>query len=255
MTVKPASPQQRPGIEFDDGRFPRAKLGFVLLSSEQTVESDMMRWAPDGVGVHFTRAVNPDNITAETLGAMLGSLRPAAAVLAPNADLDVICYACTSGSVVMGEDAVCAELQAGYPDAQPTTLVSGVFAALDAVNAKRVVVGTPYLDEINKIEADYMTAKGFDVVDLQGLNLTYDSDMVRVTPDYIRDFAISLDRPDAEAIFISCGALRTADVIDEIEQVVGKPVVSSNQAMLWHCLRLAGIDDQLDGLGTLFRCH
>ncbi len=57
----------RPGIVFDEGRFPRAKLGFVLLSSEQTVESEMMRHVPDGVGVHFTRAPNPDEITAETL--------------------------------------------------------------------------------------------------------------------------------------------------------------------------------------------
>lgn len=245
----------RDGIQFDDGRFHRAKLGFVLLSSEQTVESDMMRWAPDGVGIHFTRATNPDQITAETLGAMIDSLAPAAAVLAPNANLDVICYACTSGSVVMGEDAVCQQLQAGYPAARPTTLVSGVFAALDALQAKRIVVGTPYLDEINTIEADYMTAKGYDIVDLQGLNITNDSDMVKVTPDYLRDFAISLDWPEADAIFISCGALRTIDVIEEIEQATGKPCVTSNQAMLWHCLRLAGIDDRIDGLGQLTRLH
>ncbi len=245
----------RPGIEFDDGRFPRAKLGFVLLSSEQTVESDMMRWAPDGVGVHFTRAVNPDEITAETLAAMVDSLAPAAAGLAPNADLDVICYACTSGSVVIGEDEVCRQLQAGNPTAQPTTLVSGVFAALDALGAKRVVVGTPYLDDINRIESDYMRAKGYDVLDLQGLNITNDSDMVRVTPDYLRDFAISLDRPDADAIFISCGALRTIDVVEEIEAATGKPCVTSNQAMLWHCLRLAGIEDRIEGMGRLARLH
>lgn len=245
----------REGIEFDNGRFHRAKLGFVLLSSEQTVESDMMRWAPDGVGVHFTRAVNPDEITADTLGAMINSLAPAASVLAPDADLDVICYACTSGSVVMGEDAVCQQLQAGNPTAQPTTLVSGVFAALEALSAKRIVVGTPYLDEINRIEADYMAAKGLDIVDIQGLNITKDSDMVRVTPSYIRDFAISIDRPDADAIFISCGALRTVDVIDEIEAATGKPCVSSNQAMLWHCLRLASIQDQINGLGALFQNH
>jgi maleate isomerase len=79
--------------------------------------------------------------------------------------------------------------------------------------------------------------------------------MVRVTPDYIRDLAISVDRPDADAIFVSCGALRTVDVIDEIEAATGKPCVASNQAMLWHCLRLAGIDDRLEGLGRLFREH
>lgn len=244
-----------PDVEFDDGRFPRAKLGFVLLSSEQTIESDLMRWAPDGVGVHVTRAVNPDRISAANLAAMLDSLAPAAATLAPDAGLDVLCYACTSGSVVMGEAAVRAELRAGNPEPIATTLVSGVFAALDAVEARRIVVGTPYLDEINEIEHDYMTARGFDVLDLRGLGIANDSDMVRVSPRYLRDFAIALDRPEAEAVFISCGALRTMDVIEEIEDEIGKPCIASNQAMLWHCLRLAGIDDRIDGIGRLLRKH
>jgi len=242
----------KPGIEFDEGRFHRAKLGFVLLSSEQTIESEMMRWAPDGVGVHFTRAVNPDQITAENLAGMLDSLAPAASVLAPNAGLDVVCYACTSGSVVMGEAAVMAELRKGNAAATPTTLISSVLAALDAIGAKRIVIATPYLDEINQIEVEYMTARGVEILNIEGLNITNDSDMVRVTPTYIRDFAVGLDTPDADAIFISCGALRSMEVIDEIESATGKPCITSNQAMLWHCLRLAGVDDRIDGLGRLF---
>ena len=146
-----------------------------------------------------------------------------------------------------------AVLSAGHPGAIPTTLISGVFAALDAVGAKSVVVGTPYLDEVNEIERAYMAERGVDILHLEGLNITNDSDMVRVAPGYIRDFAISLDRPDADAVFISCGALRTMDVIDEIEQAIGKPCISSNQAMLWHCLRLAGIDDSIPGIGRLFQ--
>lgn len=243
----------RPGIEFDAGRHHRAKIGFVQLATEQTIESEMLRHAPAGVGMHFTRSPNPDQITSAHLAAMIDDLSDAAAILAPNAGLDVICYACTSGSVVMGEDNVCRELNAGAPDAIATTLVSGVFAGLEALDARRVVVATPYLDEVNTIEADYMTERGWEVLDIQGLNITNDSDMVRVTPQYIRDFAVSVDRPDAEAIFVSCGALRTMEVIDEIEDLTGKPCIASNQAMLWHCLRLAGIHDRLPNLGQLFR--
>ena len=83
----------RAGIEFDDGRHHRAKIGFVLLATEQTIEDDMMRWAPEGVGVHFTRSAIPDQITAENLAGMIDGLSTAAALLAPNADLDVISYA------------------------------------------------------------------------------------------------------------------------------------------------------------------
>ena len=96
-----------------------------------------------------------------------------------------------------------------------------------------------------------MAERGYDVLAIEGLNITNDSDMVRVSPPYIRDFALSLDRPDAEAIFVSCGALRTIEVIAEIEAATGKPCIASNQAMLWHCLRLAGIDDQITGMGRL----
>lgn len=245
----------RDGIRFDDGRFDRAKIGFVLLSSEQTIESEMMRFAPEGVGVHFTRAVNPDEITAENLAASLESLAPAAAVLAPNAGLDVICYACTSGSVVMGESTVIRELRRGSNARHATTLVSGVFAALEALGVRRVAVATPYLEHVNQIEAEYMAERGYQLTRIEGLDITLDSDMVRVAPDYLRDFAISVDDPSADAVFISCGALRSVEVIDEIEDAIGKPVVTSNQAMLWHCLRLAGIQDPLSGMGQLARHH
>jgi len=123
--------------------------------------------------------------------------------------------------------------------------------ALNTVGARRIVVGTPYLDEINQREVQYMSARGFDILAIEGLNLEKDSDMVRVTPGFIKDFALTLDREDADAIFISCGALRTLDVVGEIEAIVKKPVICSNQAMIWDTLRLAGIDDRFSGYGQL----
>jgi hypothetical protein len=68
------------------------------------------------------------------------------------------------------------------------------------------------------------------VLDFQGLNLSYDEEMVRVAPDYLLEFAKAIDRPDADALFISCGALRTVDVIQAIEDALGKPAICSNQA-------------------------
>jgi len=131
------------------------------------------------------------------------------------------------------------------------SLITGVIRALNAVGAKRIVIATPYLDEINQRESEYMSARGFEIVAIEGLNLEKDSDMVRVKPEFIKDFAISLDRDDADAIFISCGALRALDVIDEIEATIGKPVICSNQAMIWDTLRLAGINDHFHGYGQL----
>ncbi len=243
----------RPGIRFDAGRHARARLGFVLLAMEQTIESDMFRLAPPGVGLHFTRAAMANRVDVDTLAAMASGVADAAALLLPDEALDVVCYACTSGSVVIGEDKLFAELRRGAPTARPTSLITGVMRALEALNARRIVIATPYVDAVNAIERDYMRQRGFEILAIEGLGIENDADMVRVTPDYIFDFARSLDRPEADAIFISCGALRSVEIVEALEAETGKPVVVSNQAMLWDCLRLAGVHDRIEGYGRLFR--
>ena len=240
-------------VAFDTGRHHRAKIGYVLLATEQTIQYDMMRFRPEGVGMHFARAAIPDSITSETLMAQAELLAPAAESLLPDGSLDVVCYACTSGSLVIGQDRVHAELNRGAPNAKATSLIAGVIRALNTIGAKKLAVGTPYLREVNDKETVYLEEAGFEVLSMTGLEIEKDSDMVRVTPAFLVDYAVALDRPDADAVFISCGALRTLDVVDEIEQRIGKPVIASNQAMLWDTLRLAGIDDRIDGAGSLLR--
>ncbi|UVK48363.1 arylmalonate decarboxylase (plasmid) [Mesorhizobium sp. AR07] len=240
-------------IRFDAGRHHKAKLGFVLLAMEQTIEEDMFNLAPNGVGVHFQRAPMANKVAVETLSAMASGIGDAAALIVPEVQLDVICYACTSGSVVIGEDNVFAELTRGAPGAKPTSIISGVMRALKAVNARKITIATPYVDPVNEIERVYMEERGFEILNIQGLNIENDEDMVRVTPDYIYEFAKQVDRADSDAIFISCGALRSVDIIQALEAESGKPVITSNQAMMWDCLRLAGVNDRSDKYGRLFK--
>jgi hypothetical protein len=118
---------------FDAGAHHREKIGFVLLATEQTIEDNMMRLCPPGVGMHFTRAANPESITVDGLLAQAPDLSRAAATLLPDGSLDVICYACTSGSLVIGEDTVFAALSAGAATAVPTSLITAVMRALQAM--------------------------------------------------------------------------------------------------------------------------
>ena len=240
---------------FDKGRHARAKIGFVLLATEQTIEDDMFLLRPEGVCVHFARAAIPDSITVESLTRHAGDLARAAETILPDGSLDVICYACTSGSLVIGEENVFAELRKGAPKAEPTSIITAVLNALRTLGATRVAVATPYLDEINQQEADYMAAAGFEITNIQGLNLEKDSDMILVRPEFLAEFAASVDTPDADALFISCGALRSLDIIEALEQKVGKPIICSNQAMMWDVLRRAGINDRIEGYGSLLRNH
>ena len=245
----------RSDVRFDAGRRDRAKLGFVLLAMEQTIEEDVFNLAPAGVGVHFSRAPMANRIDVDSLSDMAGGIGDAASLLLPDGELDVVSYACTSGSVVIGEERVFAELKRGAPNARATCLITSVMRALSAVCAKKIAVATPYVSAVNALEQTYMQERGFEIVNIEGLGIENDADMVRVTPDYILEFARSVDRPEAAAIFISCGALRSIEIIDELEAQVKKPVIVSNQAMMWDCLRMAGIHDRNTGYGQLFREH
>ena len=239
-------------VPYDDGTHWRALLGFIIISMDLVMEENIHRLSPVGVGSSVTRLNSPNDCNVETLAAQINGMAEAASILQPQARPSVVCYACTSGSIVIGEDKVRAEIQRGAPWAKPATLVTGVVNALRRLDAQRIVVATPYLGEINVMESVFLREKGFEVLDIQGLNVEDCEAMGRITPSFIRDFALSVDREDAEAIFVSCGGIRTLDVLQEIEDAAGKPVVCSNQAMMWDCLRRANIDDTYEGYGRLF---
>ena len=238
--------------ELDGGRHHRAKLGFILMSTDLAAEADFYDMAPEGVGVHITRLKTDDYTTNETLSRHIEHMADAASRIQPDMKPDVISYSCTSGSIVIGEERVYAEIRKGAPWAQPMCLVTGVIDALRELGVQKLVVGTPYLDEVNAVEAEFLIEKGFDVLDMQGLNLSTGIEMGRVTPAYWKTFALEIDQPEADAIFLSCSGIRALEVAEEIEQVAGKPVITSNQAQFWSCLRRAGITDELKGFGQIF---
>ncbi|MCP4328189.1 MAG: arylmalonate decarboxylase [Alphaproteobacteria bacterium] len=240
-------------VRYDRGRHWRAKLGFVVLEMEQTVEDDVFRLTPPGVGVHFSRLAMSNSATIETLRQMAPGIEASARSILPEDRLDVVCYTCNCGTMVIGEEAVAAALTRAKPEAKPTTVMTGVVRSLRALGAKRIVVATPYLDEINAYVLQFLQSHGFDVLELQGLNIETNTDIDLVDPGYMREFAASLYRSDADAVFVCCGALRTLDIVAALEEDIGKPAVVSNQAMMWDCLRSAGIDDRIEGFGRLFQ--
>ncbi len=238
--------------ELDQGKHHRAKLGFILMSTDLAAEADFFAMAPDGVAVHITRLKTDDYTTKQTLARHIEHMADAASRIQPDTRPDVISYSCTSGSIVIGEQRIFDEISKGAPWAKPMCLVTGVVDALRELGARKLVVGTPYLDEINTAEAEFLVGKGFEVLDIQGLNLTTGIEFGCVTPAYWKAFAREIDRPDADAIFLSCGGIRSLEVVDEIEQATGKPVITSNQAQFWSCLRRAGIADRIHGFGEIF---
>lgn len=237
----------------DNGRFPRGRIGIVLLAAEQITDSEAMRIIPEGIGIHFSRVEMETAVTIANLIAAGEKLPAAAKRMVPGLKLDAIGYGCTSGSICITEEYAIKQLLKRGDVEKATTMVTGVIHALRALNVKKIAIATPYLDEINVAEAIYFESKGFEIVNIQGMNLIDDFDIASVSPAFIKEYAKSVDAPEAEAVFISCGALRSVEIIEELEKEIGKPVVTSNQAFIWDLLRLAGIEDKIDGYGKLFR--
>ena len=239
-------------IRFDKGRHPRGKIGFVVLAMEQTVEDDVFVTTPPGVGVHFTRVPMSNQVTAETLAAMEPGIVDAAALLLPQGELTVLCYTCNSGTMVIGEQKVMAALKRANPGAEPTTVMTGVIRALRALKAKRLLVLTPYVDDVNAHVKRFLAERGFEIVALHGMGIADNSDIDRMDPEFIREYARGLDVSGVDAVALVCGAMRTMDIVGALEKDLGLPVIASNQAMMWDCLRLCGVDDDFPAYGRIF---
>ncbi|HEX2482589.1 MAG TPA: hypothetical protein VHQ69_11965, partial [Methylomirabilota bacterium] len=117
---------------------------------------------------------------------------------------------------------------------------------------KRVAVAAPYIDEVCARLRRFLEESGLGVTSLENLGLRGMA-ITEVTSPEVMELAKRADRPEAEALFLSCTNLRTFDALEPLEQELGKPVISSNLATMWHAIRLAGLAPRLAGLGSLYR--
>lgn len=246
--------QQHFDFEIDAGIAERAAIGLLVLSSDQTVEHDFRRMLNlDGVGVFQSRLETENIVTPESLKAMEARIPGATELVLPGVDLDVVAYGCTSASMVIGEQRIFEQIHSVRPGVACTTPITGAFAAFDTLGIKRLAVLTPYRTDVNQKVRDYIEGRGVEVTAFGSFHEQDDRRAARITEQSIADAAIALGQSDdVDGIFVSCTSLRLASAAQKIEQKLGKPVTSSNHAMAWHCLRLAGINDPQPEHGKLF---
>jgi len=242
-------------FETDAGLGHRARIGLIVLASDHTVEYEFRKLIDiHGVAVYHSRIPNSPDITPQTLAQMEQDIASRAAVILPGVDLDVVAYGCTSASMVLGEKRVFDQILQGRPEAKPSTPITAAFAAFEAFNARRIAILTPYTREVNIQVSTYLASRGYEVPVFGSFNQGNDNVVARISRRSIRQAIIEIGkRDDVDMVFLSCTSLRLAENVDEIESELGKPVTSSNHALAWHCLRLAGIDEKLPKFGRLFR--
>jgi maleate isomerase len=206
-----------------------------------------------GVAFYEARLFNDNDITPDTLRAIGARIGPAADLILPGVDLDVVAFGCTSATMTLGEAAVFAEIRRVRPGVASTTPVTAALAAFQAFGARRIGLLTPYAPEINRSFAKYFGERGLDIAAVATFDRRDDRDAARISVASIEDAAGRLAATSAvDAIFVSCTSLRVAEAVERMERRDGVPVTSSNHAMAWHCLRLAGVNDTVPGAGRLF---
>lgn len=226
----------------------RSRLGLITPSVNTTTEPELQAHVPDGTSVHSSRVWLQSGTTDE-LETVLDGLELSSTLLA-SADVDVIVFGCTSGSFFKGD-----EIEARISDCTDgpaVTTATSIRRALDVLDAERVSISTPYTDELNEREAAFMEHDGRRVVNIDGLGIEDGLEMAVQSPQRAYRQAVGAHRPNADVHLISCANYRTFEIIEPLETDLGKPVVTSNQVVLWDALEKAGIDHVNVQLGTLF---
>ena len=166
---------------------------------------------------------------------------------------DAVAYACTSASFIRGRegnDALCRRLvsASGVP---ATTTSEAVLAALRALNARRIAVVTPYLWDVAQKLRLFLEEAECDVVSLKSLDLARNH--ASTPPETIAEQVRQAADPTADALFVSCTALKVGAWIPRLEEVAGSPIVTANQATVWRLLGLVGFQVTAPGRGALFK--
>ena len=234
---------------------PRARIGFIIPSSNRMAEPNFQKYAPEGVVPHFMRLRMSGKHRSKSFDDLIAGLEQAAAILG-DAKCDLIMLQCTGTSMSGGYGAE-AEMVAAIERATGRpglTTAHCLMMALERLGIKRLV----FISENDGAGYDekktFLQAAGMEIVGGRGAGLVSDESCV-TPPAFWADLAREERCDDADAYFISCANIQAIDIIETLEAELGKPVLTSNQVALWAALRTAGINDTLAGLGQLGACQ
>lgn len=233
----------------------RGRIGLITLASDTSVLPEYASLMPEGVAVYPAPILLPrGEVSPAALAEMLeGDQLERAAALLAWAEVDIIIFACTTGSLVhgVGWDRVLIDRIERASGVPATTTTTAVLEAFQTLRVSTLAVATPYIDALNDIERRFLEESGFRVIAIAGLGCATDAEIGRLTPADALALAERVDALDASELFISCTNFHCLPVVAEIERTLGKTVVTSNLAGAWAALRRIGIGDAIAGYGPL----
>jgi maleate isomerase len=231
----------------------QARIGLIIPSSNRLTEPQFHRFAPPGVGIHATR-LRMTGKWHRPLKNLKEAIVEAAAALS-DARPDIIVFHCTASSMedgLAGDAAVAEWIREAASACAVMTTGQAITQALKFLGVKKLVLITPYVKKTNEHEISYLSEAGFEVVHAFGLGLSGGDEYITVTPERWIEIVSENVRPEAEGYVLSCTNTTMIEAIEELERLFKKPVVASNQAVLWSCLRKLNVGREIKGPGKLF---
>lgn len=226
-------------------------IGLIIPSGNRLTEPQFNYYLPAGVGAYVTRLRMAGKFR-KPLAELKPQLTEAAAALSdvrPN----LIVFHCTANSMESGLDheKAIVDIIAQASDCPTITTAQALTQAFDQVGIKKLVLISPYVPATNQLEVNYLRETGYTVLHEKGLALDSHS-YSTVTPEEWKNVVKENLRADADGYFLSCTNTRMIEAVADLEKDLGKPVVNSNQATIWACLKRLGIQHYDPRLGRLF---
>lgn len=237
----------------------RAKLGLITPPTNTVNEAEWAAMMPNGVTFHTHRMpLHADTTSPAGKAALMADLEGVFAVL-KQARVDAIAYACTAGSMINPVDAL-PDLLSQTMAVPAVTTSAAIIKALKTLGATKLSVATPYAQKLNDHETEFLHENGFTVERIAGLGIgangPHEYIQIAQTPlEAVAAHVLSVFVEGSDALLITCTDFPTLPLIAELEQELGVPVVTSNQATFWAMLRTAGIEDRFENYGRLLADH
>ena len=229
------------------------KIGLIALASDYMIEKDFISVIKDKKIDFFVNRIECFNpLTSSNLIKMSEKVTDVTKDILPNEKIDCVVYGCTSGTIAAGYDSIEKKIKIAKPDAKVTTPSTASIKALKKLNLNKIAIFTPYPKKLNDEVLDFFSQENFEITSNSYFDIASDIDIGKVDSDYLFDVLSKMDLKGADALFISCTALPALSIIDKLEKKIGKPVLSSNQALIWDTLEKIGKNTSINGFGKLF---
>jgi len=231
---------------------PNPRVGVVTLSTDFTIEQDFRRMCHNiPIDIFVNRIPFENPLTHENYLKMADHLPKIVEDILPNQKLDIVAYGCTSGTVAIGEERITSQIHKSKPGVYVTTPITAALRAFRKLDINKIAILTPYPKLVNETVYDYLQKKGIEIDSFSGFNLEHDSDIAKVNPQHLIKTIKNINHSDIDAVFVSCTALRIVEVLQEVEDLIKKPIISSNQAIIWDSIRSTKIKSSIEGYGKL----